>query len=251
MKSSRMLTAIACAVVLFGSTPAAFAQRGGGGHGGGVVVMVVAAVMAVGAAAVVMVVVAAAMEVGAAVVMAVGPAVMVEVGAADTAVGPADKSAGRQSIVAEASRARSGQAGWVASTIEVHSAIAALMCLAASCARRLRAQRWVRSRRMGPQQWLRPQRRILGWRAVRRRLLGWPALRCGASALLSPVLRIPASPESGFWSLGRLPIRVSCTRFIVRITTPVPMSIRTTSGTSPTTQVPLKFSLPVKRTWAA
>ena len=35
MKTSRMLVTLGCAVMLFGATPAAFAQRGGGGHGGG------------------------------------------------------------------------------------------------------------------------------------------------------------------------------------------------------------------------
>jgi hypothetical protein len=35
MKPTRMLVAAGCAVVLLGTTPAAFAQRGGGGHGGG------------------------------------------------------------------------------------------------------------------------------------------------------------------------------------------------------------------------
>src|SRR5215471_18862302 len=35
MKPSRMLVAAGCALVLFGTAPAALAQRGGGGHGGG------------------------------------------------------------------------------------------------------------------------------------------------------------------------------------------------------------------------
>jgi hypothetical protein len=35
MKSSRMLVAASCAVLLLGGAPAAFAQRGGGGHGYG------------------------------------------------------------------------------------------------------------------------------------------------------------------------------------------------------------------------
>ena len=35
MKTTRMLVAAGCAVVLLGTAPVAFAQRGGGGHGGG------------------------------------------------------------------------------------------------------------------------------------------------------------------------------------------------------------------------
>jgi PEGA domain len=35
MKATRMLVAAGCAVVLLGTAPVAFAQRGGGGHGGG------------------------------------------------------------------------------------------------------------------------------------------------------------------------------------------------------------------------